>query len=85
MRDIAAEFGLYLQNWRSVMRAYVVRRPHRVLAIVAALAVGLALVSHERTVTATSGMTTVMSGLENPRGLAVGAPYPSPARLNPSR
>ena len=54
------------------MRTHVVRRPDRVLAIVAALAAGLALVGQQRTVTATGGMTTVMSGLENPRGLAFG-------------
>lgn len=54
------------------MKGHVIRRPHRALGIVAALSVGLAVAGHQSSVIATSGITTVMSGLDNPRGLAFG-------------
>jgi hypothetical protein len=48
----------------------LIRRPYRGLIIVAALAAGLVFGGQKRTVTAAGGTTTVMSGLDNPRGLA---------------
>jgi hypothetical protein len=52
------------------MHVHLIQRPYRGLIIVAAIAAGLAFGGQQRTVIATSGTTTVMGGLDNPRGLA---------------
>ena len=54
------------------MNVYLIRRPLRLHVIAAAVAAGLAFAAHQKTVNATPGIMTVMSGLDNPRGLAFG-------------
>jgi hypothetical protein len=54
------------------MHVHVTRRPHRGLAVLAAVAAVLAFAGQQRTVSATSEVTTVMRGLDNPRGLTFG-------------
>jgi sugar lactone lactonase YvrE len=54
------------------MHVHVIRRPDRRLTSLAALAAVLVVAGQQRTIIATSGVTTVMRGLDNPRGLAFG-------------